>query len=242
LRRFHFGVFHEDKRQGIGTLVYKRDPRKRACWLGEWRNNQQHGIHANIQYDGEYVFHKFVEDVDHGITTNLEVMESAFSRSYFSMFSSFIPELEEKRILSDVSLTINGKEDEKLMPVPTHKFLLAAVSPLFLKMFASEVKSPIIVSIKNYESLALFVKFLYTGKLGINSNNFSDISYLANYYKIQILKKYTDLFLTSGITVDNALSVFAQHGVGIRFLAKHPELLKKSEFFQLSKDRIIELI
>jgi len=133
--------------------------------------------------------------------------------------------------------------DEKHLPIATHKFLLASASPVFFNMFtSSENKSPIEIDVKNYESLSLFVKFLYTGKIAINSNNFSDISYLANHYKVEVFKKYLDLFLTSGLTTENALSLFSQHGVGIRFLATHPELLSNSQFFQLSKDRIIDLV
>ncbi|KAJ6249847.1 ankyrin repeat-containing protein [Anaeramoeba flamelloides] len=129
--------------------------------------------------DDEHKFKKLCKELD--ISLNFKT-NNTLKNSIQELF------LDEKS--KDFTIVINGsKTNEK---IKVHKFILQCRSELFRGMFLT-IEDPDIDSINEYsgmsfESFQIFVKYLYTEKIGkkvlLNSKIKSELSDCADYYQI----------------------------------------------------------
>lgn len=111
--------------------------------------------------------------------------------------------------LSDIIIAIDDVE------LPAHKIILAAQSPVFLKMFSTDTNGSVTVSrITLQEINVLTMKeiliYLYTGNTKAKSDNHIALKLLAIADKYQIinLKKICELTLFKNLQINNAISTF----------------------------------
>ncbi|KAL7286608.1 hypothetical protein TKK_0019107 [Trichogramma kaykai] len=135
----------------------------------------------------------------------------------FTIESSLVPnpprlkfdELCEKEHLSDVTLFTNILVEA---PVPAHKAILIAASPIFHKMFTQELEQEEsgLVTLPNITRATLLqmLQFIYEGRVCIQDRAEAyRLLIAANTYDIVELKKQCQLYLVAHLTVENVLDL-----------------------------------
>jgi len=113
----------------------------------------------------------------------------------------------EKALFSDVTLVAGGKE------FPAHRSILSARSSVFLAMFEhpleESVNGKVEISDATPETLALFLKIIYTGKFPeeASDENFLSILPLADKYNVSSLRTVCETNLANAISVDNVCQI-----------------------------------
>lgn len=108
--------------------------------------------------------------------------------------------------LSDFKFIVEGQE------FPIHKNILAARSPVFLKMFTGDflekngTQSEILDASK--EAFDELIRFIYTGEIVDLEKNVEELLGLADRYEVSDLQKVCELKLMSNLKDENAESIF----------------------------------
>ena len=119
----------------------------------------------------------------------------------FKGFNTYI----NNKTYSDVTLCLG---DEK---IPAHKVILASKSPVFDKMFSTDmVEANSNVAKVNDIKLDVFqelLRFMYTGKVEKINELTVDIFKAAHFYQIEHLKLLCENVLRTTLTVENAIDI-----------------------------------
>lgn len=130
----------------------------------------------------------------------VEASGVASDEQFFSDYQN----LFESEVLCDLKLKMNDNE-----VLNVHKAVLAARSPVFLKMLTidmQEAKSSC-VDIPDFDSVTMeeLLRFLYCNKVEDLATIAPDLIYAADKYQIAKLKEMCLEQIISGLTVDNVL-------------------------------------
>ncbi|XP_065205315.1 speckle-type POZ protein B-like isoform X25 [Planococcus citri] len=113
--------------------------------------------------------------------------------------------LLENRTLTDVILSVNGKE------YPAHKTVLAARSPVFCAMFSHSTKENELnrVDIKDINEAVVegMLKYIYTGKCEVPDELAEGLLAAADKYDLRRLKIICAKRLFNGLSAENAANV-----------------------------------
>jgi len=117
------------------------------------------------------------------------------------------PRLWEAREFADCILACNGEE------IPCHREIMCLASPVFARMFRSEMKEGVqrrvdVGEVEPGTVLAL-AHFMYTGKVAVQSEGLIPLLYLADRYDVQPLARACALRLTTAneLSVNNVVEV-----------------------------------
>lgn len=126
-------------------------------------------------------------------------------KKYLSFKSTFIDDFNRffnKDDTKDVKFKIGAKE------IMAHKFILSARSPVFERMFVSDMNEQqgkvIELTDVTFEDFVCFLKFIY-GDNYQSEGNTTELLYLADKYDVQGLKIKTANTLLENIRVENAI-------------------------------------
>lgn len=108
--------------------------------------------------------------------------------------------------LSDFTFIVEGVE------LPIHKNILAARSPVFLKMFTGDFqekhgKQREILDVSK-ETFTELLRFIYTGEVLDLETNVDELLGVADRYEVLDLQKVCELKLMSNLKDENAESIF----------------------------------
>ncbi|XP_057326196.1 speckle-type POZ protein B-like [Microplitis mediator] len=112
--------------------------------------------------------------------------------------------------LSDVIVKVENEE------FPAHKLVLASHSPVFRRMFSTDMKEAKenCVNFKNFETEVIkeVLKFIYTGKVEAEDDTELVLSVLAcaNMYQIDKLKIFCECKLIENINLDNVINLLVK--------------------------------
>ena len=120
-------------------------------------------------------------------------------------------------LLSDVSLLVRGSNDEgaskkKKIAIPAHKFVLSICSPVFFAMFYGEMaekSDSIDLPDCEYEGVREMLRYMYSGKVGLNQRNVVQVLYVANKYMVQSLSDVCVRFLRKYLDPENVFCVLS---------------------------------
>ena len=111
--------------------------------------------------------------------------------------------------LSDISFTCEGSDKTFY----AHKYVLATSSAVFKAMFygdLAEQNSVVHLSDTDEKSLEEFLRFLYTDKCNLTTDNVVSVMYLSKKYIVPALTEYVKAQLVRNVEPDNVLSVLEQ--------------------------------
>ena len=157
-------------------------------------------------------------------------------------FQSFL----NNKSFSDVIFYVNGSE------FPAHKVILASVSPVFSRMFSSEMKENIRNQVEMTETdpdvFNEMLRYIYTGKVEDLSDVAFDLCELANKYDIIGLRTICEQCLVSHLSVENVIHVLEladRHNASflknecIAYIDKHFDDVKKTDPFKTVKRELV---
>ncbi|XP_014235422.1 speckle-type POZ protein-like [Trichogramma pretiosum] len=153
-----------------------------------------------------------------------ETIDSIFTIKFNFFFLS--------KELSDVKLIVEEKE------IPAHKFVLAAVSPVFRDMMENTENSVNITDITK-DILTEMLRYIYTGEIAaIKTDEIIELLAVSDKYQIDSLKFKCGKILSANLSSENAVDILiAAHKYKvkhledevIKFVAVHTELLSNSK-------------
>ena len=161
-----------------------------------------------------------------------------------------LDELRETNILCDTTIRAQGQD------FPAHKCVLSAASPYFRAKFTSQLQEneSNLVDFQEEKSTTIShaLKFIYTGKVSIDSSTAQDLLMIADYWIIPSLKSKASNFLENSLNASNCLALesFAsrynceslkQAAVACK-LENFVAVVKSEEFRALDAENIKELI
>ncbi|KAK7301985.1 hypothetical protein RJT34_12862 [Clitoria ternatea] len=148
------------------------------------------------------------------ITKELEEMKSKNEEleSKTSFLSLCSPVLNPSLFFSTELLLLVPVDDSSASPIPAHKNILVARSPVFKAMFESDMLESRTGTIKimdvSCEVLRAFVNFLYTAEACLNDQMACSLLALGEKYQVKHLKAYCQKFLISKLNWDKSLELF----------------------------------
>ena len=159
-------------------------------------------------------------------------------------------ELRETNVLCDTTIRAQGRD------FPAHRCVLSAGSPYFRAMFTSQLKEKErnLVELQDTKSTAIsdVLRYIYTGKINIDSSNAQDLVMVADYLIIPSLKTKAANFLEGTVNGTNCLALesFASRynceslkQAAVDFKIKRFADVSKSEDFRLlDSEKVKELI
>ncbi|KAK7311504.1 hypothetical protein RJT34_09699 [Clitoria ternatea] len=139
--------------------------------------------------------------------------EELESKVLFLSLSS--PVLSSAFYVSSQLLLLASKGEPSASPIPTHKNVLVHRSPVFKEIFERENMSKDPSSIMkitlnvSYQTLVVFVNFLYTAEVSLDDQMACNLLALGKKYQVNNLKAYCENFFISKLTWDKSLESFA---------------------------------
>ncbi|XP_064622104.1 kelch-like protein 7 [Lineus longissimus] len=161
-----------------------------------------------------------------------------------------LKDMYDQRLLVDITLCVNDRE------FPTHKNILAAISPYFTAMFTTDLSESRQQKICLFEveadALALIINYAYTGRVDITRNNAQNLLGAASLFQISTIQEACAKFMESQFDISNCIGIhcFAQiHDCGdLRLKSKEyieknfTEVMQGEEFVSLSPEKMEEFL
>lgn len=117
------------------------------------------------------------------------------------------------------TLTDRKGSSSPKVKIPSHKFILAVSSPVFYKMFYTELKELseyIDLPDCDSEGFLEFLRFIYCDEVKLTGDCVIQVLYLAKKYMIPALENRCRSFLQENINPVNVLDLLRQHSNCIR--------------------------
>lgn len=199
----------ENSYDGFNQFIPKKDLET------ETSNILRNGV-LTVYCELTVVYKNSLNNIDESIQQQpfycLNKLSSAFERQF------------QKQEFSDVKIVACcGRE------LPAHKFVLAALSPVFSAMFTNDMieknDNSVVVKDLDYDSLREMLRFMYTGNVENLAKLSGGILAAQEKYQIDGLKELCEEYFFQNINVENAVEIIA---LSIRFnIVKTKSLAEK---------------
>ncbi|KAM9973122.1 hypothetical protein ACTFIR_012497 [Dictyostelium discoideum] len=153
---------------------------------------------------------------------------------------------------------IKNDETNRIDYFYTHKFVLSARSPVFMKMLSCQMMESNSVIITSHFPRSIFyilLKFLYSGKVEMNATNVLEVLAIADYYQLEDLKDFCGKYslqtcIDGELDICRVLYASEQYGLEkikqlcLDYISQHSMdiLLSSPNWHLLSEENLIEIL
>ncbi|KAM9985015.1 hypothetical protein ACTFIY_009430 [Dictyostelium cf. discoideum] len=153
---------------------------------------------------------------------------------------------------------IKNDETNRIDYFYTHKFVLSARSPVFMKMLSCQMMESNSVIITSHFPRSIFyilLKFLYSGKVEMNATNVLEVLAIADYYQLEDLKDFCGKYslqtcIDGELDICRVLYASEQYGLEkikqlcLGYISQHSMdiLLSSPNWHLLSEENLIEIL
>lgn len=169
-----------------------------------------------------------------------------------------VSRLARSPALADIHLkcTSENEEEEDTEPIPAHKFVLGARSPVFYSMFTNGMKecttaaSLITVHFKRNDFLKI-IDFLYSGNIELEHESVLETLAISDFYGLEDVRKLCIAFIVDNIAVMDCVEVLQYahqydrylSDFCLRYIATHSrEALSSAYWEYLNEEMVVALL
>ncbi|CAG2245809.1 BTBD3_6 [Mytilus edulis] len=146
-------------------------------------------------------------------------------------------------------------KEKSIQPVPAHKMILVAKSPVFKAMFCGDLAekgSTIKITDITAKTFRQMLKHVYTDKLFINADTVGALLHASQKYQLESLTNDCESYLRQNLSLHNACTILQQAAdfalfelasSSHNFLCKHAtDIISSEDFLNLSKENLKKIL